>query len=507
MLPVSVPITALFSTQRRVPPRSQECEKLIVLLHHSGAYYTGNDTEERPMDERKAIGDLERIFTCAVDSVNPERLISDRIHIQDNRLLISSEDGNLDIDLDNYTRMVVIGAGKATARMAKAVEDIFGERIDQGIISVKYGHTEPLSIVETIEAGHPVPDENSMHAAARVLEIADHADEQTLILNLISGGGSALLAAPADNIIEGIEIALTLEELQETTSVLLGSGATIEEVNCIRKHLSAIKGGRLAEHSSPALQINLLLSDVIGDRLDTIASGLSTYDNTTYKQALAILRKYGIEGTVPERVFRTLKAGERGLIPETPKKGAALFGRVNNLIIGNNLVALRTAVHEAERLGYNSIALSSRVTGEAREAAKVFAAIVKDVKQQGILTDEPACIVWGGETTVTLQGSGKGGRNQEFALSFLLELQEYAVEDESGIVLLAASTDGNDGPTDAAGAFASTGVLSKSAELSLDPLVYLKNNDSYTFFDKTGHLLRTGPTNTNVCDLQIALVL
>jgi len=363
-----------------------------------------------------------------------------------------------------------------------------------------------LRTIETIEAGHPVPDENSMHAAARILEIADLADEQTLILNLISGGGSALLAAPAKNIIEGVETALTLEELQETTKLLLGCGAAIEEMNCIRKHLSAIKGGRLAERSSPALQINLLLSDVIGDRLDTIASGPTTHDSTTYRQAHGILRKYDIEGSVPERVLRTIKAGEQGLIPETPKSGASLFGRVKNLIIGNNLVALRAASHEAERLGYNSIALSSRVTGEAREAARVFAAIAKDVKQQQILAKLPACIIWGGETTVTLQGTGRGGRNQEFALSFLMELQEYGAEHEVGITLLAASTDGNDGPTDAAGAFASTGVLSKSAELSLDPLAHLKNNDSYTFFEKTGHLLRTGPTNTNVCDLQIALV-
>ncbi len=458
------------------------------------------------MDEKKAFHDLKTIFTRAVDSVNPENLIRDRLNINGYRLTITSEGVNLDIDLRAYTRIVVIGAGKATARMAKAVEAICGDRITEGLISVKYGHTEPLSIIETIEAGHPVPDFNSLHAAARILEIADRADEQTLILNLISGGGSALLAAPLNSIIEGVEVALTLEELQETTRVLLGSGVTIEEVNCIRKHLSTIKGGRLAEHAYPALQINLLLSDVIGDRLDTIASGLSTHDNTTYNQALAILGKYGIKGAVPARVARTLEAGHLGLIPETPKMGAALFERVNNLIIGNNLVAVRAAVGEAKHLGYSSIALSSRVIGEAREAAKVFAGIVKDVQRHGILVGRPSCIVWGGETTVTLQGPGKGGRNQEFALSFLLELQEYAACDEQGIALLAASTDGNDGPTDAAGAFASTGVLVKSAELSLDPLDYLKNNDSYTFFDKTGFLLRTGPTNTNVCDLQIALV-
>jgi len=458
------------------------------------------------VNEKKAFEDLEKIFVSAVDSVRPGRLISNCMCIRNNRLIIDSADGGIDIDLTHYPRMLVVGAGKATASMAKAVEDICRARIDHGLISVKYGHTEPLSIIETIEAGHPVPDENSMRCAAKILEIADNADEQTLMLNLISGGGSALLAAPAAYHVEGNRIVLTLKELQETTRVLLGSGATIEEMNCIRKHLSAIKGGRLAERSSPALQVNLLLSDVVGDRLDTIASGPTTFDSTTYTEALAILRKYGIEQKIPERVLHMLKAGEEGLIPETPKQEAALFERVHNLIIGSNHLALRAAVDEAERLGYNTIPLSSRITGEAREVAKVFAGIAKDVKERGIPIEKPACVVWGGETTVTLHGSGRGGRNQEFALSFLLELREYGAAHESGIALLAASTDGNDGPTDAAGAFASCGVLSKSADLSLDPAAYLKNNDSYTFFDETGHLLRTGPTNTNVCDLQIALV-
>jgi hydroxypyruvate reductase len=346
-----------------------------------------------------------------------------------------------------------------------------------------------------------------MRAAARILDLAERADEHTLVLNLISGGGSALLASPVHATLEGETVELTLGELQETTKVLLGSGATIEEMNCIRKHLSRIKGGRLAEQAYPAFQINLLLSDVIGDRLDTIASGLTTHDDTTYNQAVAILKKYDIEQAVPAVVTRLLHAGQNGLIPETPKSGAVIFTRVKNLIIGNNLVALQAALRMAEDLGYNSITLSSRVIGEAREVAKVFAGIVKEAQRYGIPIRRPACIVWGGETTVTLKGSGKGGRNQEFALAFLLELEEFGTSEDPGIVLLAASTDGNDGPTDAAGAFASTGVLNKASGLSLDPLAYLKNNDSYHFFEKTGFLFKTGPTNTNVCDLHIALVL
>jgi glycerate 2-kinase len=458
------------------------------------------------MDEKKAFQDLKRIFTRAVDSVNPENLIRKHLEITGNRLTVLSEGEDLVIDLREYRRIVVLGAGKAAAKMARAVEDILGDRITEGLISVKYGHTEPLDTIETIEAGHPVPDENSMRAAARTLEIAEGADEHTLILNLISGGGSALLASPLHAVIEDETVELTLGEMQETTKVLLGSGATIEEMNCIRKHLSRIKGGRLAEQAYPAFQINLLLSDVIGDRLDTIASGLTTHDDTTYNQAAAILKKYDIEQTVPAVVFRILEAGQKGLIPETPKREAVIFTRVKNLIIGNNHVALQAALRMAEDLGYNSIALSSRIIGEAREVAKVFAGIVKEAQRSGIPIRRPACILWGGETTVTLRGSGKGGRNQEFALAFMLELKEFDTAEDPGIILLAASTDGNDGPTDAAGAFASVGVLIRAAELSLDPPAYLKNNDSYTFFEKTGFLFKTGPTNTNVCDLQIALV-
>ena len=459
------------------------------------------------MDYKKAYHDLERIFKSAVHSVNPENLIADRMHIQDNVLFISGAQDSFKLDLEDFSRIVVVGAGKATARMAKAVEAICGSRIGQGYISVKYGHTESLDLIETIEAGHPIPDENSIRGASNILQIADQADEGTLMLNLISGGGSALLAAPLEYDIQGEHIALTLQELQETTRVLLGCGASIEEMNCIRKHLSAVKGGRLAEASYPAALINLILSDVVGDRLDTIASGPTTHDSSTFAQAMTILKTYGIEKAVPERVFRTLRAGEQGMIPETPKEGALVFDRVHNIVLGSNTLALNAATQEAKRLGYHALSLSSSITGEAREAAKVFAGIAKDVQRRGMLKAKPACIAWGGETTVTLQGTGKGGRNQEFALSFLLELEEYGAGYESGIVLLAASTDGNDGPTDAAGAYASQEVLARSAELSLHPMKYLKNNDSYSFFHRTGHLLHTGPTNTNVCDLQIALVL
>jgi hydroxypyruvate reductase len=458
------------------------------------------------MQSDKPYEDLRLIFSAALRSVNPESLILERMRLSGNLLTVSSELESVKLDLRDFNRILVLGAGKATAPMARAVEKILGDRISEGLIAVKYGHTETLERIGLIEAGHPVPDENSLRAASGIGQLAAGADGRTLIINLISGGGSALLSDPLHASIGGETVALTLDDIRRTTGVLLASGATIEEMNCVRKHLSAIKGGRLSERGYPAVQINVLLSDVIGDRLDTIASGLTTHDTTTYADALSILDKYGIADKVSGKALRILRAGVRGEVPETPKAGAEIFSRVKNLIIGNNHTALRAAEQEAKRLGYHTTALSSRIIGEAREAARVFAGIVKDVQRYELFTGKPACILWGGETTVTLVGSGKGGRNQEFALAFLLELREYGLEVSSGITLLAASTDGNDGPTDAAGAFASTGVLRSAAAQALDPAAYLKENDSYTFYDRTGFLHKTGPTNTNVCDLQIALV-
>jgi glycerate 2-kinase len=458
------------------------------------------------MGRKDLYEDLKAIFTEAVRSVDPEKLIHDHLRLRSNTLTIRSDLESLEIELDDFDRVLVLGAGKASARMARAVEELMGSRISEGLVSVKYGHTEKLGVVSIIESGHPVPDENSVRAAELVDELARSADERTLVLNLISGGGSALLAGPLHASIEGRTVALTLEDMQQTTRVLLGSGATIDEMNCVRKHLSSIKGGRLSELCFPATQLNVLLSDVVGDRLDTIASGPTTPDDSTYGDALAILEKYGIGDRISPRAAQVLQSGAGGLLPETPKRGSKVFERVHNLVIGNNRVALRAALDEARYRGYNGAALSSRVTGEAREAAKVLAGIAKDVGRYDMPVKVPACIIWGGETTVTLRGSGRGGRNQEFALSFLLELREYGIETDCGITLLAASTDGSDGPTDAAGALASTGVLRRASELSLDPASYLKNNDSYTFFEKTGFLFKTGPTNTNVCDLQLVLV-
>jgi hydroxypyruvate reductase len=458
------------------------------------------------MKKTKAHGDLVKIFRNALHSVEPKRLIGECMQLEGERLSLTTPCESISIDLRDYEKIFVLGTGKATAAMAKAVEEILTRRITKGIISVKYGHTEPLCSIETIEAGHPVPDANGVEAAESIVRTATDADERSLILYLISGGGSALLSSPITCTVHSQTISLSLDDIQETTRVLLASGATIGEVNCIRKHLSSIKGGRLAVLGYPALQVSLILSDVIGDRLDTIASGLTVYDQTTYGDAIDILKKYSIMGKVPEKVLAILEAGSLGLVPETPKAGDKIFQKVNNFIIGNNYSALQAARKKALTLGYNTIVLSSQVIGEAKEVAKVFAGIAWDVCRGGIPVHPPACVIWGGETTVTLRGSGRGGRNQEFALSFLLELEERYGYGDSNIYMLAASTDGNDGPTDAAGAFVSWEVLKRSRGMSLDAAEYLQNNDSYSFFEKVEALLKTGPTNTNVCDIQMVIV-
>lgn len=451
--------------------------------------------------------DLEEIFLAGVRSVDPYLLIKSHLRVEGDTLTIKARGSSFSVYLGDFKKVLVFGAGKASAPMARAVEEIIGSRIDEGVIAVKYGYTTPLKKIKTIEAGHPVPDQNSLQAAERIVELAGEADERTLIVGLISGGGSALLTRPLEWETGQWPLRLGLEELRETTAALLASGANIGEMNCIRKHLSSIKGGRLAKLSYPATQINLILSDVVGDRLDTIASGLTTWDETTYSDACAILEKYGIQGMVPENVLRILNAGIQGLIPETPKRDDPLFLKVRNVLIGTNYTALSAAAEKARGLGYTTSILSSWLTGEAREVAKVLAGIAKDVSRYELFIKKPSCIIGGGETTVTLTGDGRGGRNQELALSFLLELDipEPRGGDEC-IFLLSASTDGSDGPTDAAGAFASGEFLEKSRKLGLDPGAYLRRNDSYTFFEKIGGLLKTGPTNTNVCDLQIILV-
>lgn len=445
--------------------------------------------------------DLEQIFRAAVARVDPRAMMTERLTLSGSRLSVVTETERITLELDRFDRLIVIGGGKAGATMAAGVEAVLGDRISGGIVAVRDAHNEKLSRIETLIAGHPVPDERSVEAARRILELARGADERTLVLTLISGGGSALLCSP----FEGEGVALSLAEKQEVTRLLLSSGATIHEMNCVRKHLSGVKGGRLAAAISPAVSLNLILSDVVGDNLDAIASGLVVPDGTSYADALAIVRRYGMEDLLPETASRILRMGANGELPETPKPGDPLFGAVSNVLLGTNAQALLAAASVATDLGYHTSILSSQVTGEAREVAKFYLGIAKDIRKRSLLAEAPACVIAGGETTVTIRGDGKGGRNQEMALSFLCEMARQPADTE-GVYFLSGGTDGNDGPTDAAGALASRELQHRADERGLNAEDYLSRNDAYNFFDPAGGLLKTGPTNTNVCDVQLVLV-
>ncbi len=444
---------------------------------------------------------LEAIFRAALARVDPYRMIVDHVRVEGGRLVVDFEGYRHEVDLAGVRRIVVLGAGKASARMALAMEHLLGERIAEGLVSVKYGHAETLSRIQVIEAGHPTPDANGVEAARRIAELARRADEQTLVLNLISGGGSALLPFP---LVHGA-VHLSLEDKQAVTQALLASGADIHAINCVRKHLSGVKGGRLLALMAPARSLNFILSDVVGDRLDSIASGMTTHDATTFADALAIIDAYGLRPKVSANVITALTLGAEGRIPETLKKGDPAEALATNILIGTNRMALLAACDTAKALGYCVAALTCGLTGEARDAARILFSIARDVRDHELLIKRPACVIAGGETVVTLSGTGKGGRNQEMALAFLAEM---AKDEQSGrsIHFLSASTDGSDGPTDAAGAFATTELLEAARRGGLSIDAFLRDNDSYHVFEKLGGLLKTGPTMTNVCDLHMVVV-
>ncbi|MCW9050500.1 MAG: glycerate kinase, partial [Deltaproteobacteria bacterium] len=323
--------------------------------------------------------------------------------------------------------------------------------------------------------------------------LASSADEKTLVICLISGGGSALMPLPVDGV--------TLEDKQETTKVLLACGATIHEINTIRKHLSFIKGGGLAKAVYPATLITLILSDVVGDDLDSIASGPCVPDSRTFADCRLILRKYAIETEIPSSVVRHIDSGIAGKVPETPGTGQVFFEKTQNVVVGSNFNALLRAKEKADLLGYNTLLISSMLEGETRDVAANHIAIAREIQLHGLPLLRPACLLSGGETTVRIRGTGKGGRNQEFVLAAAIKMSGM-----NDVLILSAGTDGNDGPTDAAGAIADHSTLERAVALGLDPSRYLDNNDSYNFFDKLGDLYKTGPTNTNVMDLRIVLV-
>jgi hydroxypyruvate reductase len=440
------------------------------------------------------------VFEAGLRAVDPVEAVRRHVWLRSDGALVidgpgvGSSTSTLGPGAD-FERVVVVGAGKASARMCQAVEAILGDRVEGGLVVVKSGHAVPTERVEVVEASHPVPDERGLVAARRIAEVAREADAATLVVVLVSGGGSALLALPAEGI--------SLDEKREVTDLMLAAGADISELNTVRKHLSAIKGGWLARLASPARVISLVLSDVVGDRLEVIASGPTAPDATTFADAEAVLlrRCGGRPRLVPAAVWSRLERGRRGELEETPKPGDECFDGVLNVVIGSNAAALAACCADARARGLDPLLLSSTVEGEAREVARVLAAMAGECRRSGSPARPPACLVSGGETTVTVRGPGRGGRNQELALGAAL-----AIRGLEGVAILAAGTDGTDGPTDAAGAIAFGDTLARARDLGLDPRAHLDANDSYRFFDALGDLLRTGPTGTNVMDIHLVLV-
>lgn len=442
-----------------------------------------------PQPEVRLRRQAQVIFLRGVRAADPLQAVLRHLRIEGGNVVAGSRRYSVATIRDIY----VLGAGKASGLMAAAVERVLGRRIRGGLVNVKYGHTAPLRRVELNECGHPVPDARGLDGARRIMEIARQAGEEDLVICLISGGASALMPAPAPPV--------TLEEKQQVTRLLLACGATIHEINAVRKHISAIKGGQLARLAYPARVIALLLSDVIGDQLDVIGSGPTAPDASTFAGALAVLDRYGLRERVPASVRERLERGAAGEIPETPKPGDPAFERTQNLVVGGNRSAVDAAAAAARRLGLKPLVLSTTIEGETREVARVHAAIAREILSSGRPARPPVCLISGGETTVTLRGKGLGGRNQEFVLAAAIELAGLP-----RVVVLSGGTDGTDGPTDAAGAIADGATIARAERIGLDARRMLDDNDSYHFFEPLGDLIKTGPTNTNVMDLRLVLV-
>ncbi|MFH1036342.1 MAG: glycerate kinase [Pseudomonadota bacterium] len=440
-----------------------------------------------PQDIRSQARD---ILGACLQAVDPHEAVRQALVLEGQILTVAGQT----YDLGRYRRIIAVGAGKAGAPMSQALEEVLGERLVAGRVVVKEGHGGPTRVIELLEASHPVPDQRGLAAGQALAELLSPADEQTLVFCLLSGGGSALLVAPAPG--------LTLADKQETTRLLLASGADIGEVNAVRKHLSQLKGGGLARLAAPATMITLIVSDVVGDPLDVIASGPTVADTSTWANVRAVLRRYDLLHQVPPVVRQRLEQGLTGQVAETPKPGQDFLGRVQNLVVAGNRQALLAGLARARQLGFQSLLLSSSLVGEARVLGGALASLAREIRASGHPLAPPCCLIAGGESTVTLgQHPGQGGRNQELALAAALGLQGLP-----GVLFLSAGSDGTDGPTDAAGAVALGDSVARGLALGLKALQHLEEHDAYPFFQALGDLLLTGPTRTNVMDIQILLV-
>lgn len=427
------------------------------------------------------------IYLAGVESVKPGNLIPGRMSLSRNIMKIDDKS----YDLTAIDKIFVVGVGKASASMASSVESILGSRINAGHVVTKYGHSVPLKYINITEAGHPVPDENGIMGTESILSVVNSAQENDLIIFLVSGGGSALLA----DVPEGC----SLNDLRMLNTTLLQSGASIKEINCIRKHLSGVKGGMLARAAYPATLLSLIISDVIGDPLDVIASGPTVPDPTTYTDALEIIDRLNVKSRIPEKLMRTLLDGYMGKRPETLKESDPCFLKTGNIIIGNNVFAIQNSRLRAESFGYRTEVITSKLDGDVNDVARYIWETALGEKKK--FSGNKICLLFGGEPTVKINGEGLGGRNQHLAL-----LMAKLIKNSTGITFLSGGTDGTDGPTDAAGAVVDTNTLLKASYAGLDYGKYLDEFDSYNFFMQEGGLVKTGPTQTNVMDLMVLLI-
>jgi len=427
------------------------------------------------------------IFLAGVDSVKPENLIKQFVSIEQHNLQIE----NFQFDLSTIANIYIVGVGKASAAMAQTIESILGSRITEGHIITKYEHAAPLQFIGITEAGHPVPDENGIKGTEIIMSIAKKAEKNDLLICLISGGGSALLT----DIPEGC----SLDDLKDLNNILLKSGAAIFEMNCIRKHVSKVKGGLLAKTAYPSRVLSLILSDVIGDPIDVIASGPTVHDPSTYADAISIINKYNIKNEIPIQIYQLLEDGVNNKRQETLKESDEALELTSNLIIGTNKLALKIAKQKAALFGYETKIITDKLEGNIMDVAKYIMDSIKNTKKENI--HEKTCLLFAGETTIKVEGEGLGGRNQHLAL-----LISKLLKDEPGITFLSAGTDGTDGPTDAAGAVVDSFTSQTASNLQLNMNQYIYNCDSYHFFQEVGGLVKTGPTQTNVMDLMVVLI-
>ena len=426
---------------------------------------------------------------AALKAVDPYLLIKNNVRFSAGILCI----GQKEWDLNSFAHVYVAGFGKAVAPMAEALEELLDGYLTAGVILVKYGHQQALKKIRVLQAAHPIPDENCLQGSKEIISLVNKAGKDDLVIVLISGGGSSLFEQlPAD---------IDLQDLAAFNDLLISCGARIEEINTLRKHISMVKGGRLAKMIAPAQTLSVILSDVIGDPLESIASGPTVADPTTFAQAQKIIRKYRMSDLLPQSIKTHLQKGAAGLLADTPKSNEAFFEKVQNIILGNNRLALQVLEKTAAEAGYRPFVLSDRIQGEARDVALVLAAALQSAQDGAASLYSPACLIMGGEPTVTLKGKGKGGRNQELVLAFLLAMGRAG----KPFYFCSIGTDGTDGPTEAAGAWIDERSFRKALDMKLDMEQFLDNNDSFHFFEKMEQLIITGPTRTNVMDIMFCL--